>query len=520
MSSPFERNSAASRIYANAQLPRNLMGGVEAMRNASLGAMLGNPSANVSTWSYLPRWPLETVEAWRERVASTFLEPYYSGAWQSLVGKAFGEGITLSDDVPEPIVEMWENIDYSGTHGDVFAQWVFGDTLHVGVGHVLVEYPQADGLQTVADEREAGVRPYWVYIPGDAVLGWRFETENGQRRLTQFRFAETTVEPDGEFGEKEVKRARVYYAADAENPWARYEVYRETGGRNGKAEIESQGFLRPHTEIPLASFSPLGVKWEEAKPFLHELAWLNLEAWQSGSDQRNLLHFARVPFFFFKSFTEKEIEAFRGVGGAARAAASDPSADIKVVEGSGAAMGEGWRDLDRIRSAAQALSLRPLDQSIVPQTATAVLREQGAALSPLEFASRCFQDTIEKALGFTAQWLGLPVEAGGSVTMAEELGGSQAEGERATIILSAYNAQPPLISAKTARKELHSLGVFSDDFDPEGEAALLELEGNGSKADDSQDDFADDDEDMKPEPGAQPEPEVEDEGEARGAQAA
>ena len=99
MSSPLERNSAASRIYANAQLPRNLMGGVEAMRNASLGATLGNPSVNVSTWSYLPRWPLETVEAWRERVASTFLEPYYSGAWQSLVGKAFGEGITLSDDV-------------------------------------------------------------------------------------------------------------------------------------------------------------------------------------------------------------------------------------------------------------------------------------------------------------------------------------------------------------------------------------------------------------------------------------
>jgi len=33
----------------------------------------------------------------------------------------------------------------------------------------------------------------------------------------------------------------------------------------------------------------------QAKPPLLDLAWLNVEHWQSASDQSNILHVARVP---------------------------------------------------------------------------------------------------------------------------------------------------------------------------------------------------------------------------------
>lgn len=509
--SAFDRIQAAQRIANAALLPRNLMGGVESMRLASLGNSLIQSSVaggGAQSWSYLPKWPLETVDAWQSRVNSTFLEPYYSGAWQALIGKAFSEGVTLGDDVAPEIAELWENVDYAGTHGEVFAQWVFGDSLHTGLGHILVEYPKAEGLVTVADERAAGVRPYWVYVPGDAVLGWRFETVNGQQRLTQFRYEENTVEPDGAFGEKPVKRARVYYASDAENPYARWEVYRE-GGQNAQEALESAGTLYPHTEIPLATFCPQGVRWEAARPFLHDLAWVNLEAWQSGSDQRNILHFARVPFYGFFGFTEAELKAFTGVGASARAHSENVSAHIDVIEGSGVGMGEGWKDLDRLRNAAESLSIKPFEPSIVPQTATGVLREQGAAMSPLEFALRNFQDTIERALGFTALWLGFNVEAGGSVTMAQELSGTQAEGEKAQTILEAQ--KNGLISKKTTRLELQALGVFSDQFDPEEEEELLALEGaSGGKFDaNAEGDFMAEPDDDEPTSDANPVPEDE-----------
>lgn len=421
--SAFDRTSAATAIHYNASLPRNLMAGVDAMRAASLNDVstsLSAANAGVVGWSYLPRWPLETVDAWRSRIASTFLSPYYARAWQTVVGKAFAENVTLGEDVPPEIVSLWENIDNAGAHGDVFAQWVFGDSLHAGLGHILVDYPVADGVQTLADERAAGLRPYWVYVPGDAVLGWRYTVENGRQRLTQFRYLECSVEPDGEFGEKEVKRARVYYASDAENPFARFEVYRQ-GGEQGKDEIERAGSLYPQTEIPLSTFYARRTGWMTARPFLQELAWVNLESWQSGSDQRNVLHFARVPFYFFRGFTESEVNAFRGVGSAARAYSENAGAGIEVIEGQGNAIGQGWTDIERIGNEAKALSMEPMVSGFAAESATGRAIDEARAHSALEAAIRNFEDCIEQALGFTAVWMGGDMAGGGSISLTSDL---------------------------------------------------------------------------------------------------
>ena len=39
-----------------------------------------------------------------------------------------------------------------------------------------------------------------------------------------------------------------------------------------------------------------------------DLAWLNLAHWQSASDQRHILHVARVPFLFGRGLSEGEID--------------------------------------------------------------------------------------------------------------------------------------------------------------------------------------------------------------------
>lgn len=528
--SPFDRTPAAARIYTQAQLPRNLMGGVESMRLASFqGAQIATSGMGTTiAWSYLPRWPLETVDAWAARVNSTFLEPYYPTAASAVAGKAFAEGVTLGEDVAPAIAGeydedgntitpgLWENIDFAGMHGEVFSQWVFSDSLHTGIGHILVEYPRAEGIATIADELAAGVRPYWVYVPGDAVTGWKWETQNGRQRLTQFRYLETVCVPDGAFGEKTIERVRVYYASDAEYPYARFEVY-EKGKESDALALDAAGnpiagLLKPQTEIPLATFIPgVSKKWEDARPFLHDLAWVNLEAWQSGSDQRNSLHFARVPFYAFFGFDDEAMKKFTGVGAAARAHTNNADARIDVIEGSGAGMGEGWKDLDRLRAAADALSSRPFNPSIQVKTATQVNAEQGATLSPVALAVRNMKDCIELALGYTAIWLGLSKEEGGSVKMVEDMTGPQTGTDKARVILDARGTTPPLISAKTARKELAATGAFSDDFNPEEEEDLLALEGVGGKGFDAsaEPDFMVDGEEgdvTPPEPGAQPEP--------------
>jgi len=413
----FDATDRAEAIAARAKLPRDLYGGTATMRAAGS--------------DYLPQWPLEPLDAWRSRKNSTFLFGGYKRAHQTAVGKAFGDNIRLEDDVPVEIrgqddakgqtrIEgLWENIDYAGSHGDVFCQWVFADSLHVGIGHILVEYPVADGVQTLADERQAGLRPYWVYVPGDAVLGWRDEQVNGKTRLTQFRYLEVTVQEDGQFGEKAVERARVYYASDAENPYARFEVY----GKNEKEEVElvGGGPLSPHTEIPLSTFYARKTGFMTGAPFLEEVAWSNLELWQSGSEQRNMLHFARVPFYGFFGFADDEYKAVTAIGASARVRAKDTGARVEIIEGRGVAMGEGWKDIDRLKSEITALSLEPLVSGLVAETAMGRAIDEARAHSALEAAIRNMEDCIEDALGNTAVWLGLDYSAGGSVQMTERL---------------------------------------------------------------------------------------------------
>ena len=81
----------------------------------------------------------------------------------------------LGKDVPKIIrgreeaegqskLEGWaENIDLAGTHWTVFAKEVFADALRDGHSFIYVDMPpKLPDAATLADEREAGRRPYWV----------------------------------------------------------------------------------------------------------------------------------------------------------------------------------------------------------------------------------------------------------------------------------------------------------------------------------------------------------------------
>ena len=478
-SNPFARTTLAQSLYDNAKLPRALVGGDQAMRNGGK--------------TYLPKWPMETEEAWASRRDSTFLYPGYADACSTATGLAFSEGVTLGEDVAAQIVDLWENVDYAGTHGDVFWANAFNDSLHVGVGHVLAEYPRAEGIETLADEREAGLRPYLIYVPGDAVLGWRVSYSNGMTRLVQFRYLEVTTEPDGNFGEKEVQRVRVYYASDAESPYARYEVYKlgtvGAAGANGEPILESAGPLAPHTEIPLSSwYAGPKTGYLMARPFFEGVASANLELWQSGSDQRANLHFARVSLFVFRGFTADEAKQVQAIGPAARIACSDAGAGVDVVGGNPAALGDGWKDMERLTATIRERSLKPLLSSTgAAETATGRAIDASREMSALERAMRSLQDAMEDANGNMAIWMGLDYLAGGSVMLAEELSPEPSQVDDVRVILDMHRAG--LLSKHTALDESAKKLSLSDDFDLDAELERIEAEGGGfnEPADDGMD---------------------------------
>ena len=476
-SNPFIRSQPAQWIATQSALPR---------------ALLSESLMRAAGESYLPKWPMETVDSWRARLNSTFLYPGYSDACDTATGLALSEGVTLGDDVPEAIrgsdesgtSGLWENIDNAGTHGDVFCANAFGDALHCGVGHLLVEYPPVDGPLTLAEQRARGLRPYIVYVPGDAMLGWRFAVEGGRLRLVQFRFLETICEPSGAFGDVEVKRARVYYAADEENEFARYEVYTEGATEVGKSEplIDESGSMRPHREIPVSTwYAGRRVAPLMAYPFFSGVASANLELWQSSSDQRTNLHMGRVSMFAFRGYTDEQAAKVQAIGPSVKINNPDPNSGIDVVGGNSEALGEGWKDMERLMGIIRERSMKPLlPESGGAETATGRSIDARREMSALERTMRSFQDALEGALGNMAIYLELPREQGGSAHLAQELSPEQPQTQEATLILDAYDKK--LLSRKTALSEFSKKVTLSDDFDVDDELVALEDEANQSAA--------------------------------------
>src|SRR5690606_24069096 len=60
--------------------------------------------------------------------------------------------------------------------------------------------------------------------------------------------------------------------------------------------------------IPLRTYYTRREGFMIGYPFLEGMAWKNLEHWQSASDQRHILHVARVPILFGSGLTEEDLK--------------------------------------------------------------------------------------------------------------------------------------------------------------------------------------------------------------------
>jgi hypothetical protein len=92
---------------------------------------------------------------------------------------------------------------------------------------------------------------------------------------------------------------------------------------------------------------------------------------------------------------------------------------------------------------------------------------------------RDFQDCLEQAMQFTADWLGL--EAGGSATVNADVDLTEADSAELDALLK-MRAQRDL-SRKAFLKEMKSRQVLSDDFDEDEDAEQLKEEATSSMGD-------------------------------------
>jgi hypothetical protein len=431
------------------QLPRALMGGTRMMR--AKGEL------------YLPREEAESVESYKRRLGRSKLFNGFRKTVRDMTGKVFSKPITYGDDMPEVVQGWCENIDLAGRNLQVFARDVFADGLVAGVSYIHVDMPPAIPNATLADERRMGMRPYFVHVPAEHLLGWKSETIGGVETLTQARIMECVSEPDGEWHEKDVHQVRVLL------PGA-WQIWRQMGEKN-EWMLYAEGTTSLNA-IPLVPFYACRTGFMTGEPPLEDLAFVNEQHWQSESDQRNILHVARVPILFGKGFPDDGPALSIGAGVMTRS--TGETSDLKWVEHSGRSIEAGRQDLKDLEFQMSQLGMELILPTPGTQTATGKAIDSAAMHAPLAAMALNLQDALEQAFAYAGEYAGLGDDGAGSLTVNTDFGASMRDAADLTVLVQMRNTGD--ITHERLLMEMKRRGVLADDLDIEAELDELENE--------------------------------------------
>jgi len=428
---------------------------------ALAAALLGGTrTMRAAGQTYLPKWPKEEDAAYTTRLGVSVLFPAYQRTVQTLAGKPFSKPITVGDDVPSRFKPWLADIDLQGRNLDTFASDVMQTALSYGLCGILVDYPPALGVRTQAQEQAAGLRPYWIEIKPQQILGWRAARVDGSWKLLQLRIAEVVEEPDGEFGTTMVEQVRVLEIGT-------WRTYRASDA--GAWTLFAEGV----TTLDMIPFVPVyggRTGFMTATPPLIEVAHLNVAHWQSASDQQNILHVARVPIL---TVTGIEDEKWTMTVGSSSAIKLPADSKMEFVEHKGMAIDAGAADLkvleERMRQAGAELLV--IDPGRI--TATQIQTENAVGMCVLQRITQGFEDALDMALQITADWVG--ETTGGHVTVFNDYGAASLQEASAQLLLSTNQAGK--LSDETLHSEYQRRGILSADVSWEDERARLDDQG-------------------------------------------
>lgn len=466
------------------ELINDLLGGTDSMR------------AKGERW--LPREEIETMKAYRMRLAYSFLFGAFADTIAKLRAKPFSREVAVKSgaDGVEPSERMRqviENADGAGTSLTGVCSRVFELAAAYGVAHVLADVSATRPTQTAAEDAQN--RPVLLPIDPRNVIGWASVRTGGSERLTMVRIAEDHWESSGRFGQKLVRYVRVIYApgvgqvqppaqpaaaspattptepAVAQGPTGTWELYRV--GADGKQQDLVNNGTHSFDGVPLFTVYFKRTEFMQAEPPLLGLAELCLNHWQSSSHQNFALRVGRFSMLKMTGVSQEELEKPVAVGPAFTFRSVNPSAEFGMVESSGAPLKSGLEDLVRLEQRMEQLGLQPLVQTTADSTAAGKQIDEGKTETTIQTWVRGVETCVSAALTAAAVWAGesLPPE-GLRVDIFSEFGIASSAKDDAATLLSTHAAGA--LTTRTLLAELQRRSIISPDVNVEDEASEAE----------------------------------------------
>ena len=369
---------------------------------------------------YLPQFPAESDADYEYRAETATCFNLTKKTRDVMTGLVFKDSTIFADDVDPEILELWENIDNAGNHGDVFSREAF-EAAFEGYAVISVDSPRVS-VRSREEQMILGLRPYWILHRADDVLNWRYEVNpvSKQTELRLIVLRQITEEPAGDFVSEAVIRYRVFRF---DGMTVSFEMYREIVNRDNRVEyvLEDTGVLPELSQIPVAVIGTLG-----GDPLLMDIALKNIEHFQTYSDYKSLIHKTCVPIPVAKGLEMMGSETVSVNGSTLMQTSSEGGFDFAEVGGSSLQVVRQTLQDNRDEAALMGLSILS-GRADVEMTATEVLLNSISETAELRVFARNFQDALELALGHTAEYLRKDRSAGGSARLGTAWAEQQAQ---------------------------------------------------------------------------------------------
>lgn len=391
-----EPSRAVQDMMINWLKVTSLLGGTKKMREA----------ASI----FLPKWNREEPNDYAYRLKTTVLFNCFGHTVDGLGGKPFVRPLGWSSDMSPEVLPWFNNVDLTGRSFHVFAQEVFKFALAYGMSHFLIDYPVMTGVRTVAEEKAVGARPYLIHIKANQILGWRSTIVNGGEVLTQLRILEHIEEEQGPFATVVVEQVRVLEPGT----WKTYRMKKTpapstpvTVGAPQDGEQSWQLYDSGETSlssIPLVTFYARRTGFMTADSPLIDIADINIQHWQVGSDMYSVLHTASVPILTVTGVEKNDDGAAPLEIGSKSALLLPAGAEAKFTEHTGKAIASAATALSTMEEQMRLLGAELLVKKPGQATATQATLDTSQQRSELQAITGSFEDVLDQVVNVMAQW--------------------------------------------------------------------------------------------------------------------
>jgi hypothetical protein len=481
----------------------------------------GAPAMRAACATYLPKFENESSDDYKLRCEQAPLTNIYGDISESLASKPFSKPIQLNEDAPDRIAGtinagtkersggLVDDIDGQGNNLHVFAGDYFKAGIDKAIDWILVDFtkakPNADNSPlTQAQEKEQGLRPYWVHVAAERLLAVHSAFVDGQEIIYHARLHDPETVIEG-YEEKTKERVRIYERAAVYGvnnritgfgpaTWRLLEEQKAADGKVTWVQVDAGAVTIG--VIPLVPFSTgkrIGSSFQ-FKPPLRDIAFMQIEEFQQESNLKSTKILTAFPMLVGEGVDLSEtvpdpqnpngppVTRQRRVPVGPRSVLTTGVTQAgtfgtwKYIEIAATSLNFLKDDLGELRENMKELGKQPLISQTGDVTATATALAGSKAHSAAQKWALALKTSLELAFKYTLMWLG-ETEKTVTVTVHTDFAVDIDGGKDTDALLRAEG--PKIFSKQTVRAEFKRRGVVSDSVDLTKEDELIagEMEG-------------------------------------------